>query len=234
MGIRAILWDIDDTLLDFGRAEREALMEAFRAYGLDCPDAVAERYSAVNRRYWLALERGELTREELKAGRFLELFRLEGLPASVALRVARRYEECLGNYVYFLPGALETVLALQGRVLQYAASNGTASVQVRKLSLSGLDRIFNGVFISEQVGAEKPSKTFFDAVMEHIPPMDRKEVLMVGDSLTSDIRGAARYGLVSCWYNPAGALPPAADAPDYVIRRPEEVIEVLRREEQED
>ena len=228
MAIKAILWDIDNTLLDFLKAEREALGEAFRTHGLRRPTAEeTERYSRINISWWERLERGEITRPQVMLGRFRDFFAALGLPPELAEPVARDYEHCLHHYAFYLPGAEALVRRLRGRWGQYVATNGTASVQHSKLGLCGLDRLLDGLFISEELGAEKPSAAFFDAVLAALPGLEPRELLMVGDSLTSDMRGAVNYGIHSCWFNPKGKAMTLETPPEFEIRRLEEVEDIL-------
>lgn len=230
MGIRAILWDLDDTLLAFPPSEAAALRLALTGCGL--PEPTTEqtaRYSAENEACWKALERGELTRAELRVRRFVRFLSAEGYPAALAPQVAERYEAELAGQVVFVPGAAELLRALRGRLPQYAASNGTRQVQLGRLSRSGLLELLDGAFLSETLGAEKPDSAFFDAVCAALPGLARREILMVGDSLSSDVLGGVRSGLVTCWYNPAGKALTGPVRPDYEIRSLAELPELLER-----
>ena len=203
--IKVVLWDVDGTLLDFQAAEREALAACFARFGLGelTPERLA-RYSAINQEYWRRLERGEMTRSQILLGRFAEFFALEGIPCPDLEQLNGAYQVLLGDTVVFQEGAYELVRDLRGTVRQYAVTNGTQTAQRRKLAKSGLDRLLDGVFISEQLGTEKPDPRFFQAVFDRIGPCPREEVLIVGDSLTSDMRGGNNAGLLCCWYNPLG------------------------------
>ena len=228
--IRAILWDVDGTLLDFKAGERAALNAAFLRFGLGrCGEDRIARYSVLNDRWWKALERGEVTKAQLLPGRFREFFAAEGLPFSGSFDAFNEYYQLrLGDTIVFRDDAFALVSGLRGRVAQYAVTNGTRTAQRRKLDKSGLEPLLDGVFISEEVGAEKPSPAFFDAVFRSILPCRREEVLIVGDSLTSDMKGGRQAGIVCCWYDPAGqALPPGIA---YRIRDLREVKDVLRAE----
>lgn len=118
---------------------------------------------------------------------------------------------------------------LKGRVAQYAVTNGTLAAQQRKLKNSGLDRLLDGAFISEVIGAEKPSPVFFDAVFSAIPPWDKNEILLVGDSLTSDMKGGVRAGLRCCWYDPQGREAPPGLPIEFHIRDLNQVRNILDR-----
>lgn len=226
--IEVILWDVDGTLLDFLAAEKAAMEECFAHFGLGelTPERLA-RYSALNRVYWQRLERGEITKPQVLVGRFQEFFAGEGFSPDLAEPFNARYQEKLGDTVCFQDGADKLVARLKGRVRQYAATNGTRTAQERKLSKSGLDRMLDGVFISELLGAEKPSSIFFDQVLEAIGPAERKNILMVGDSLTSDMAGGLAAGLQCCWYNPKKLPVPEGMKLDYVISDLNEVESIL-------
>lgn len=200
--IKVILWDIDGTLLNFEKAERYALKTCFREFGLgECTDELLAVYGKINTRYWGALERGEITREKVLTGRFEEFFRCRHLKADAAA-FNGRYQELLGEKVFFNDDGYELVKCLKGQVRQYAVTNGTFLAQTRKLEKSGLDELLDGAFISDQIGADKPDTVFFDAVRRQIGPYEDNEILIVGDSLTSDIQGGNRAGILCCWYNP--------------------------------
>lgn len=215
--IRFVFLDLDDTVLDFHRAEQLALTGALGAYGVEPTPAVLERYRAINTEHWQRLERGELTHSQVMVGRFRVLLRELGRQTDPAA-VNRCYERRLGEGCYFLPGARETVERLSRRYRLFLASNGVASIQHARLTSGGLYPYFEGIFISQEVGFNKPSGEFFSACFARIPGFDPQQAIMVGDSLTSDILGGRRAGLRTCWLNPA-RLPPRPDIlPDYEIQ----------------
>ena len=217
--INVILWDVDGTLLDFSAAERRALEDCFRSFQMGpCTPELLARYSQINRTYWRRLERGELTKPQVLLGRFEEFFAQEGLNCRDIPAFNQEYQLRLGDTVVFRDDAGSLVARLKGRVRQYAVTNGTRVAQERKLSRSGLDRMLDGVFISEIVGTEKPGAAFFDAVFSQIGPCCRDEVMIVGDSLTSDMQGGRSAGILCCWYNPLGEPRPADPRIDYDIR----------------
>ena len=202
--IRAVLWDVDGTLLNFLAAEKAAIRECFRRFDLgECTDAMLARYSTINRGYWEKIERGEIGKPRALVARFEDFFSGEGLPTGCAEAFNDEYQVRLGDTVVFEHGAREAVEALLGRVKQYAVTNGTATAQRRKLKNSGLDKLLDGVFISEDIGVEKPDAAFFDYVFCHIDAA-RDETVIIGDSLTSDMLGGNNAGIRCWWYNPAG------------------------------
>ena len=228
--IRVIFWDVDGTLLDFLAAEREAISQSFEHFGLGkCSAEQVARYSALNHQYWRRLEEGELTKEQVLIGRFEEFFAREGIDFHQAREFNDVYQLRLGETICFRDSSYELIARLRGRVRQYAVTNGTRVAQDRKLAKSGLGPLFDGIFISELVGAEKPSPAFFDHVFSHIGPVKKEEVLIVGDSLTSDMRGGLNAGIRCCWYNPNHQPIPEGMALNHVIDDLNQVEELLSR-----
>lgn len=226
--IEFLFLDLDDTILDFHKAERLAIAKTFRTFGLEPTDAVLDRYHVINRQHWERLEKGEITRQQVLTGRFQVLFAEMGIPAE-ADAVAKSYEHNLGIGHYFLPGAKEALDAILGKYRLFLASNGTASVQHSRLTSAGLYPYFEQVFVSQDLGANKPSKEFFDACAARIPGYRRENALMVGDSLSSDILGGKNAGMKTCWVNPAGAAPRADIVPDWQIACLSQLPELLER-----
>ena len=214
--IEFLFLDLDDTILDFHKAERIAISKTFQTFGLEPTEAVLDRYHVINRQHWERLEKGELTREQVLQGRFEVLFREMGRRADAAA-IARTYEHNLSIGHYFLPGAREALDALGKHCRLYLASNGTASVQQGRLTSAGLYPVFEKVFVSQELGFNKPSIEFFNACTRQIPGYDPKKAMMVGDSLTSDIQGGINAGMATCWVNPTHAPGRPDIRPDYEI-----------------
>lgn len=226
--IEILLWDIDGTLLDFTKSEAYGIRKCFEVFGLGkCTDEMLKRYSAINRKYWERLERGELTKPQVLYDRFVEFFDTEGISFNRIDELNDEYQQRLGDKVFFCDNAFETVSALKGRVRQYAVTNGTVVAQSRKLKQSGLIDVFDGVFISDKIGFEKPSVEFFDAVQKEIGEFNHGEVMIVGDSLTSDIRGGNNAHILCCWYNPHGLKKNYDIKTDFEIRDISEIIKIL-------
>lgn len=205
-----VLWDIDGTLLDFLAAEREAIRACFALHGMgECTDPMLSRYSAINRRYWERLERGEITKPEVLVGRFREFFSSEGLDPALAAPFNDDYQLALGDTCVFFPGAKEILTAFHSdpSVRQYGVTNGTAIAQRKKLAGSGIGDLLDGVFISDLIGFEKPDIRFFDYVASSIGGFDQN-TWIVGDSLTSDMRGAVNAGIHSILFDPSSSKRP--------------------------
>ena len=226
--VKSIFLDLDDTILDFRRAERRAISETLRRFGIDPTPAVVDRYHELNRQQWELLEEGKLTRPQVLTRRFDLLFSELGVDRS-SQEAQAAYEAQLSQGHFFMPGARELLETLAPRYDLYLATNGTPVVQAGRIQSAGIAPYFKDIFISERLGANKPSPAFFQACLAAIPNFDPAAALVVGDSLTSDIRGARNVGLRSCWYNPED-LPSRPDiVPDYTIHALEELPPLLER-----
>lgn len=198
-----VFWDLDQTLLDFDRSMEYALQAVFAQYGLKINEEMTARYSVINRSYWLRLESGELSKEQVTVGRFRTFFEELGITHVSPEELNVDYQRELGSVFFFMEGAKELVALLKERgYRQYVVTNGVNATQANKMRLSGLDRIMDGVFVSELMGYPKPRKEFFDGCFAALSDVDRNKCILVGDSLTSDMRGAENAGIASCWFNP--------------------------------
>lgn len=223
-----VLWDVDGTLLDFLAAEKAAIQSLFQEFGLGrCTDGMLARYSEINREYWRKLERGEMSKQQILVKRFEDFFREEGLDVLLGEAFNAAYQVRLGDTIVFCDDSKALVESLRGKVRQYVVSNGTVTAQTKKLRRSGFDQLMDGVFLSEELGYEKPAIEFFDQVFREIQAPDKDRVLIVGDSLTSDMEGGFRAGIKTCWYNPEGLPCAAPEKIDYEIQNLQEIKKIL-------
>lgn len=214
--IEFLFLDLDDTILDFHKAEHEALGKTLEHFGLAPEPAVLARYSQINKEHWERLERKEITREQVLVGRFETLFREYGMTID-PVQCARTYEGNLSQGHYFLPGAREAVESLSKKYKLYLASNGTSHVQAGRLKSANIGQYFQEIFVSQDMGANKPDLTYFHRCFARIPGFDVERSMMVGDSLSSDILGGKTAGMRTCWVNPQGKACPEHLCPDYQI-----------------
>lgn len=221
-----VFFDLDDTILDFHQAEAIAVAKAFRAVGLTPTEEMVARYSQVNQLHWRRLERGELTREEVLVQRFVCLFQELGVQAD-AVRCREQYEQFLGIGHFFMEGAPEILDYLAPKYRLFLASNGTAAVQRSRLQSAGITGYFEQLFISEELGANKPTRAFFDRAFRQIPDFDPQRAIFIGDNLTSDILGGQNAGITTCWLNPDDKPRLPEIQPDYEIARLEELKQIL-------
>ena len=197
--IKWVFLDLDDTVFDFGRCERAAITETLEALDLVPSDELVALYSEVNLSMWRALERGEITKDELRSRRFSEFFdRLGIVRDSTFAKVT--YEGKLSEKCFLIDGAEELLKELSEKYELYAASNGIASIQDGRIAKSGIARYFKKIFISERIGHNKPSREFFEAVFSDIPGFEKSGAIIIGDSLTSDIKGGINAGIKTCLF----------------------------------
>ncbi len=223
-----ILWDVDGTLLDFLAAEKAAINSLFLEFGLGtCSNEMLRRYSKINRKYWNKLELGEMTKPQILVGRFKEFFTLEGIDPSLGEQFNAAYQVRLGDTIVFCDNSRELVTSLRGKIKQYVVSNGTIIAQTKKLKNSGFDQLMDGIFLSEQVGYEKPAKEFFDCVFREVGAVDRDKILIVGDSLTSDILGGNYAGIKTCWYNPDRLANDTSAKTDFEVQNLNDILKIL-------
>lgn len=224
-----LLWDIDGTVLDFLAAERAAIRQLFEKYGFgSCSDEMLRRYSEINVKYWQALERNEMTKAEILIGRFREFFSEEGIDVKYAEAFNSDYQIALGDTIVFCDDAKEILKEEKKSFTLIAITNGTKTAQTKKLWNSGLDKIFDYIFISEDVGYEKPNKEFFDAVIGKAGIEELSEILIIGDSLTSDIAGGKNINVDTCWYNPTGKENNTDVIPTFCINNLHELENIIK------
>lgn len=223
-----LLWDIDGTVLNFLASEAYAIRALFKKYNLgECSDEMIKMYSEINLKYWQMLEKGELTKQEILVGRFREFFKIIGVDINIVEEFNREYQITLGDHIEFVENAKDILLSQKGKYTLVAVTNGTKIAQEKKLRLSGLCDIFDAIFISENIGAEKPSKEFFDYVFEKLGITDKSEVLIIGDSLTSDMKGGYLAGIDTCWFNAEHNSNTLDFSVTYEIDRLDKIIDII-------
>lgn len=222
-----ILLDLDDTLFDFKASEEIALSASLREFGIEPTEAVRRRYSEINISLWKRLEEKTITREVLLYHRFELLFAEMGIAVD-AKAVQKSYEYNLSLGHIFLPYAEELLKALSPTHNLYMVTNGTALVQEGRIKSSGIAPYFKGIFISQKVGFDKPDPRYFAACFEQMKEVSRETTIIVGDSLTSDIRGGENAGIATCWYNPKGLPRPDGFRIDHEIHSLDELVDIVK------
>lgn len=226
-----VFWDVDGTLLDFAYSQRHALSECFRSIGREMTEQELSLYTRINDEYWKRFELGEVTKKQLLTGRFLTLFQKLGIEGVDVEDFRTRYQAELGDNFSFLDDSLAICGNLRGKVRQYVITNGVTSTQRNKLERSGLADMMDGIFISEEIGSPKPDMRFFEYCLAHIEEKDKSRILIVGDSLTSDIKGGLQAGIPTCWYRTgAGSMDEILGAgcrPDYEISDLHRIYDIL-------
>ena len=204
---QTLLLDVDGTLLDFEKSQAKALELAFARYGYPLTERIVCLYNQINQSLWKRYERGEITREDVIYGRFEHLFRETGIKGDPAA-FEDTYQDFLGSGAYLLEGALDLVQYLFRKYTLYIITNGVTATQRRRLTDSGLEIYMKDIFISGELGVQKPRKENFDACIRRMKdPGSRNSMLIIGDTLSSDILGGLQAGIDTCWYNPGFADP---------------------------
>lgn len=224
---RTLLFDIDDTLLDFGAAEKLALCLLFKEQQLDLTVEMEDTYRSLNQELWRSFEDGKISREEVVNSRFTLLFKKYGREVDGA-DLESSYRSFLEQGHEFVDGALEVITALHKQFNLYIVTNGFSKTQDKRLRDSGLYPFFKGIFVSEDTGFQKPMPEFFDYVFARIPNLDRSTTLIIGDSLSADIKGGILAGIDSCWFNTNAKLNTSSISPTYEIQRLEELYPLLQ------
>ncbi len=223
--IKNILFDLDDTLLDFKKSERAALTKTLIHLDIEPTDENISTYSRINAEQWKLLELGKLTRDEVRLRRYSLFFEAIGVDRDPRA-AGEYYESKLSLECFFIDGAIDLLNRLCGKYRMYVVSNGHSHVQRSRIKCADIAKYFDGIFISQEIGHTKPSAEFFDFCFENIEDFKREESLIIGDSLSSDIKGGKNAGIVTVWFNPHGA--DCKDTvPDYEIKSLNELEKLL-------
>ena len=221
-----LLFDVDDTLLDFDAAEAVALPLVCKDFGLPYSEAVRQYYRDINEELWHALELGHVTREELLSTRFTRLFSAFGQTVEGALADAR-YRDYLVVGQQFVPGADEVIRTLAAEHALFIVTNGVTTTQHKRLEHAGLKHLFTDIFVSEQTGSQKPMSDFFNYAFARIPQFDAAKTIIIGDSFGADIVGGHAAGIDTCWLNAKGKQRTHDIPVTYEIKALRELYDIL-------
>ncbi len=221
-----LLFDIDNTLMDFTAGEKTALFQTMEEMGVPISEADYQKYLEVNRAAWARFETGELDSKAVQRVRFEDYAMHLGVDVAHGAALNARYVENLGQQAILLPGAMELLETLSRRYKLAVATNGLTLVQRARLQKSGFLPLLSGVFISQEMGVQKPEKAYYEHIFSAFGDDAREKYLMIGDSLSADIAGGINAGIDSCWYRPFGAGEPHV-VPTYTVDGYEELLELL-------
>ena len=196
-----LLFDADRTLLDFDQSEFMALKQVFGEYGIEFNDARHCKYSRINQGLWDQHELGLISRDRLIYKRFEDFFLQENMKID-SVEIEERYQFLLSENAYLIDGALELIKDLSEKYDIYIVTNGVNETQMKRLVATEIEKYVKDIFISDEIGYQKPSKEFFDIVFSRIHNFNKSRAIIIGDSLTSDIKGGNNAGVDTCWYNP--------------------------------
>ncbi len=224
--IKAVLLDVDNTLLDFNLCATESVRLSAEDMNLTLPDNIMDSFFAVNKVMWQEIEKGSLTREELHKTRFVRVFERAGVKAD-GVAFEQLFISHVKESAVHVDGAKDLLDYLKDKYVLCTASNASAFQQKSRLTRAGFIDYFEHLFISEEVGAPKPSQKFFAACKERLDPINKDEMIMIGDSLTADIYGAGEFGIKTCFYNHDKNPVPEDLACDYIVNSLDEIKEIL-------
>lgn len=246
---QAVLMDVDGTLLDFNKAEVLGIREVMKAYNVESTEEKEKLYHKINKELWESFERGEIPKQQIMDTRFGVFFekigemepelsvvtyekgqkRFFGLTKEeLGIQAEKRYRKELDEGAFLIPGALEICRYLAEKYPVYVVTNGVSGTQYKRIQKAGLSPYFKDIFVSEDAGSQKPQKEFFQYCFSRIPGCKPENMIIIGDSLTSDIKGGCMAGTDTCWYNPEGAENKDASIRiDYEIKDLKEIKEIL-------
>lgn len=214
---QTLLFDLDDTLLDFGVARLAAHRASCEAHGHGFDDELYKRFNEINDELWKAYEEGKIPQTQVRQSRHERLFKERGHVVDGAAFDAT-YSHHLAQGFHPIAGSIDLIAGLARTHALYIVSNGVSTIQASRLAGSGLRPHFKDVFVSEAIGAQKPHKAFFDHVVGKIPAFEHSKALIIGDSLSADIAGGNAAGIDTCWFNPAGKPNASGHRPTYEVR----------------
>ncbi len=226
MKYKWLLFDADGTLFDYDRAEAFALRKTFEELELEFEARYAEVYRRINAQIWLDFEAGKITQQRLRTRRFELLFDAVGISCD-PVEFSRLYLGYLAQGTDLIDGAEDVLDSLSGRVGLLIVTNGIADVQRPRFARSSVGQHFSDVVISEEVGTAKPDPAFFEVAFARMGFPRKEDVLIVGDSLSSDIQGGLNYGIDTCWFNPQGKTNGSGVVAHYEIRELKELLELV-------
>jgi len=196
-----LLFDADRTLLDFDKSEFMALKQVFQEYKIEFNDARHCKYAKINQTLWDQHELGLISRDRLIYKRFEDFLESENINID-SIEIEERYQFLLSENAYIFDGVLELIKDLSLKYDVYIVTNGVKDTQIKRLAATGIEKYVKDIFISDVIGYQKPSKEYFDIVFSKISNFQKTKALIIGDSLTSDIKGGNNAGIDTCWYNP--------------------------------
>ena len=224
--LKAVLMDIDDTLLDFGKCAEQAIRIGFAERGFPFDDSTYATFTRINDVLWQQIERGELTTQQLFEFRWNRIFEALGIEADGTV-FEQRFLDLLYEIAIPVDGADEVCRHLKEKYILCAASNAFHDQQLNRLAMSGLLPYFDHVFVSESLGYRKPEKAFFDACRAPLPGVAAEECVMIGDSLTADIAGGKNACMKTIWYNHAHRPVPEHCAADQIVDSLSQIKDIL-------
>jgi putative hydrolase of the HAD superfamily len=223
-----ILFDADDTIFDFNRSAKASFLKTLSDFGIESREDYYLLYKQLNEATWLAFERNEITAEELRRIRFEKFLNAIEINQD-PLKVNAHYLSVLAANPMLIEGALELLLLLRKNQVKLGLiTNGLKEVQRKRIKYAALERLFDVIVVSDEIGVSKPDEGFFAHAFHEMEHPPKKTVLVVGDSLLSDIKGGENFGLDTCWYNPGRKQNTTTHIPTYEVAQLEEIPSLVQ------
>lgn len=220
-----LYFDLDNTILDFTASEYNAIKKLLILHNLPVSDEIIKKYSAINQSWWERFEKGEIKKQEIFVGRFKTFIEVYNFDAD-AQQMSKDYFGLLAAGHDVMNGAENVLRYVKEKGYTVCiTTNGVSRTQYRRIDECGLKQYFDYVFVSEDASHQKPEKEYFEYVMANSCEKDKSKILVIGDSLSSDILGAINFGVDSCWLNPNAKL--ATHKPTYEIKDIMQIIDIL-------
>jgi putative hydrolase of the HAD superfamily len=227
MKYKVIMFDADDTLFDFKKCESDAFKNTMLEFNIEYDEKHhLQEYSAINSAMWKEFEDGLVTQEKLKVERFKRLSEKINTVFN-EVEFARSYSRHLSNTSFLYDDSMGLVKDLYKNYRLTLITNGLKDVQDNRLRKSVIGKYFEDIVISEEVQVAKPDPKIFELALNNIKHTDKSSVLMVGDSLNSDIQGGINFGIDTCWFNPNRIVNRTRFKPTYEISNLMELKSVL-------
>ncbi len=223
---KILLIDLDNTLIDFNECARHSIMNAFEKLGFDYSPVVFDTFIEENVKIWKRLERGEITKPQLRANRWNIILARLGIEFDGTI-LEEMFENGVAQGAYAVTGAYDLLDYLKDKYEMYIVSNGFRYVQESRLKIGDFNKYFNNIFVSEDIGIPKPAKEFFDYCFKSLDNPDKNDVILIGDSLSADIKGGNDYGIDTIWFNKNGEDKLSPVKPTYIVNELNEIKNIL-------
>ncbi len=223
---KIIFIDLDNTLIDFNECARHSIINAFEELGFTYTENVFKTFIEENVKIWKRLEKGEITKAELRANRWNIILGKLGIDFDGTV-LEEMFENGVAKGAYAVEGAYDLLDYLYGKYKLYIVSNGFRFVQESRLKIGNFEKYFDGLFVSEDIGIAKPAKDFFDYCFEKTDNPDKNEVILIGDSITADISGGINYGIDTIWFNKNNDSLPENITPSHMVKHLSEIKNIL-------
>lgn len=226
MNKKIVLLDLDNTIIDFNECARHSIMNIFEELGFSYTEKVFETFICENVKIWKRLEKGEITKAELRANRWNIILGKLGIEYDGTI-IEEKFENGVAQGAFAVEGAYELLDYLYPKYELYIVSNGFRFVQESRLKIGDFRKYFKDIFLSEDIGVQKPAKEFFDYCFEKLEQPKKEDVILIGDSLSADIIGGLNYTIDCIWFNKNGDKLPESIEPTYIVDRLKDIEKIL-------